>query len=112
MPMFAGPVALLAPEDADAFLAGAIQRRAARLTIDGKGGKRPAFNVVGRLDCGKGRWLAISTPRLGWFGCAAERGPGVTAWLALTSWARDAFANTDHPSSTRRVAKPCVRIRI
>src|SRR3546814_4054840 len=81
MPMFAGPVALLAPEDADAFLAGAMQRRAARLTIDGKGGKRPAFNVVGRLDRGKGRWLAISTPRSGWFGCAAERGPGVAAWL-------------------------------
>src|SRR3546814_20887251 len=76
MPMFAGPVALLAPEDADAFLAGAMQRRAARLTLDGKGGKRPAFNVVGRLDRGKGRWLAISQPRSGWFGCAAERESG------------------------------------
>src|SRR3546814_17847374 len=63
MPMFAGPVALLAPEDADAFLAGAMQRRAARLTIDGKACKRPAFNVVGRLAPGQGRWLAIPTPR-------------------------------------------------
>jgi len=82
-PMFSGPVALLAPEAAGSFLAGAFERREATLVLDGQGGRRPAFNFVGRLDRGKGRWLAISTPRSGWFGCAAERGPGVAVWLHL-----------------------------
>lgn len=82
-PMFSGPVALLAPDAAAPFLAAAFQRGEARLVLDGQGGRRPAFNFVGRLDRGKGRWLAISTPRSGWFGCAAERGPGVAVWLHL-----------------------------
>lgn len=86
-PMFAGPVALLAPESAQPFLAAAIERREARLTLEGQGGLRPAFNFVGRIDRGKGRWLAVSTPRSGWFTCAAERGPGVAAWLELARWA-------------------------
>jgi hypothetical protein len=93
-PMFAGPVALLAPDRAKDFLAAAMTRSTARLTIDGTGGTRAAFNFVGRLDRGKARWLAISTPRSGWFGCAAERGPGVAAWLALARWA--ATALPDH----------------
>ncbi|HMN52737.1 MAG TPA: hypothetical protein PKC32_00945 [Sphingopyxis sp.] len=94
-PMFAGPVALIAPEDADPFLAAAMQGGGARLTIDGRGGTRPAFNFVGRIDRGKGRWLAISTPRSGWFGCAAERGPGVAAWLDLARWAPKALPDHD-----------------
>jgi hypothetical protein len=94
-PMFAGPVALLAPESAAPFLAGALQRREARLTIEGSGGVRPAFNFVGRVDRGKGRWLVVSTPRSGWFTCAAERGPGVAAWLNLARWAPAAFPDHD-----------------
>lgn len=94
-PMFSGPVALLAPEHAAPFLAGALQGKPARLTIDGEGGRRPAFNLVGRIDRGKGRWLAISTPRSGWFGCAAERGPGVAAWLDLARWAPNALRDFD-----------------
>ncbi|MNE07783.1 hypothetical protein D3C80_1004140 [compost metagenome] len=94
-PMFDGPVALLAPEDAGDFLTGAITRQEARLTLDGAGGHRQAFNFVGRLDRGKGRWLAISTPRSGWFTCAAERGPGVAAWLALARWAAEAMKDHD-----------------
>ncbi len=94
-PMFAGPVALIAPEAADVFLAGAYDRAGARLTIDGQGGRRPAFNFVGRMDRGKGRWLAISTPRSGWFTCAAERGPGVAAWLDLARWAPAALPDHD-----------------
>jgi hypothetical protein len=85
----------LAPENAGAFLAAAFQRGEARLTIDGEGGRRPAFNFVGRIDRGKGRWLAISTPRSGWFGCAAERGPGVAAWLDLARWAPAALPDHD-----------------
>lgn len=86
-PMFAGPVALLAPEDARPFLAAAIANAPATLILDGEGGRRPAFNFVGRIDRGAGRWLAVSTPRSGWFTCAGERGPGVAAWLWLARWA-------------------------
>jgi hypothetical protein len=86
-PMFAGPVALLAPEDAQPFLAAAIRRDRATLTTTGNGGHRPAFNLIGRLDRGKPHWLAISTPRSGWDICAGERGGGVAAWLWLARWA-------------------------
>lgn len=82
-PMFTGPVGLLAPEDAAAFLDAAMTRTAARVTLTGTGGRRPAFNIIGRMDRGMGRWLTISTPRSGWFGCAGERGGGIAAWLDL-----------------------------
>lgn len=94
-PMFAGPVALLAPEQAQPLLTAAIERREARLVLEGQGGRRPAFNFVGRLDRGRGRWLAISTPRSGWFTCAAERGPGVACWLDLARWAPKALPGFD-----------------
>ena len=81
--MFAGPVGLLAPEDAAAFLEAAIKQTTATVTLTGKGGRRPAFNIIGRMDRGKGRWLVVSTPRSGWFGCAGERGGGIAAWLDL-----------------------------
>lgn len=86
-PMFAGPVALLAPEDARPFLGAALHRTPATLTVEGKGGRRPAFNFVGRIDRGAPGWLVVSTPRSGWFGCAGERGPGIAAWLWLARWA-------------------------
>lgn len=86
-PMFKGPVALLAPEDADPFMAAALTNEMANLIIDGKVGTRPAFNFVGKLDRNKKQWIAISTPRSGWFTCAAERGPGVAAWLDIARWA-------------------------
>jgi hypothetical protein len=94
-PMFAGPVALLAPAQAADLLADAWLRREATLVIDGSGGRRPAFNFVGRINRGKGRWLAVSTPRSGWFTCAAERGPGVAAWLDLARWAPAALPDHD-----------------
>lgn len=86
-PMFKGPVALLAPNEANPFFAAAMRKENATLYMTGKGGRRPAFNMVGRLDRGKGRWLVVSTPRSGWFGCAGERGPGIAAWLHLVRWA-------------------------
>jgi hypothetical protein len=86
-PMFGGPVALLAPENAAHFLAAAMRRAPATMIVRGTGGRRPAFNFVGRIDRGKPRWLVVSTPRSGWYGCAGERGPGVAAWLWLARWA-------------------------
>lgn len=86
-PMFAGPVALLAPENAAPFLAAAMRGERATLHVTGRGGRRPAFNLIGRIDRGRGRWLVVSTPRSGWFACAGERGGGVAAWLSLARWA-------------------------
>jgi hypothetical protein len=82
-PMFDRPVAVLAPEALGRFR-GAGE---ATLVIDGAGGRRPAFNLVGRIDRGNGRWLVTSTPRSGWTIAAGERGAGVAAWLALARWA-------------------------
>ncbi|HET6524712.1 hypothetical protein [Sphingopyxis sp.] len=82
-PIFAGPVGLLAPAEAAPFFAAAMRREAARVTLAGRGGRRAAFNLIGRLDRSKGRWITVSTPRSGWFGCAGERGGGIAAWLDL-----------------------------
>jgi hypothetical protein len=89
-PMFGGPVALLAPENAGPFLAAAMSRTPATMIVRGTGGRRPAFNFVGRIDRGKPRWLVVSTPRSGWYVCAGERGPGIAAWLWLARWASQA----------------------
>jgi hypothetical protein len=93
--MFPGPVGLLAPTDAAPFLAAAMRHETATVTLAGKSGRRPAFNLIGRIDRGKGRWLVVSTPRSGWFGCAGERGGGIAAWLDLARWAPAAFPDHD-----------------
>lgn len=94
-PMFAGPVGLLAPADAAPFLAAAIDHTPATVTLTGKGGRRPAFNLIGRIDRGKGRWIVVSTPRSGWFGCAGERGGGIAAWLHLARGAAKLLPDHD-----------------
>ncbi|MFC4726220.1 twin-arginine translocation signal domain-containing protein [Glycocaulis abyssi] len=85
-PLYSRPVALLAPQDAAPFLAAAMEGRAVTLIVTGRGGRRRAFNLVGRLDRGRGRWLVVSTPRSGWFTCAGERGGGIAAWLHFARW--------------------------
>lgn len=95
MPLFDRPVATLAPRDAAPFFAAAEAGGTARLTIDGRGGRRPATNLIARRDCKQGRWLIVSTPRSGWFGCAGERGGGVAAWLGLARWAVGALPHHD-----------------
>ena len=86
-PLADRPVALLAPRDAAPVLAAAEAGRPARLTVTGQGGRRSAFNLVGRLERGAGRWLVVSTPRSGWGVCAGERGGGVAVWRLLAAWA-------------------------
>lgn len=86
-PLFAGPVALLAPVDARPFLTAAARGERVTLHLAGRAGRRPAFNLIGRIDRGTGRWLVVSTPRSGWFGCAGERGGGIAAWLMIARWA-------------------------
>lgn len=94
-PLYQIPMALLAPEDAAPFFAAAMSGANAALTLTGKGGRRQAFNLVGKLDRRKGRWLVVSTPRSGWFTCAGERGGGVAAWLQIARWARRAAPDHD-----------------
>ncbi len=89
------PVAIMAPRLARPALLAAANGKQATFHIGGQGGTRPAFNLIGRIDRGKGRWLIASTPRSGWFACAGERGPGVTAWLALARWAAVALPEHD-----------------
>jgi len=86
-PMFAGPVGLLAPDEAPPFRNAALSGSTVTVVIDGNGGRRETFNFIARLDRGKPQWLAVSTPRSGWTICAGERGPGVAAWLWLARWA-------------------------
>jgi hypothetical protein len=84
-PGFQRPVAILAPKDAAAFVAAAGSRDAT-LTVDADSGRRSAFNLIARLDRGAAKTLIITTPRSGWFTCAAERGAGVAIWLSLAHW--------------------------
>ena len=90
-PMFSVPVGVLAPEQAQPFLLGAMRGATASFYLVGEGGRRDAYNFVGHLDRGQPKWIIVSTPRSGWFTCAAERGPGVAIWLALARWAPSAF---------------------
>ncbi len=82
-PGFQKPVVLLAPKDAAPFIAAAKAGGTATLTVDADSGKRPAYNLIARLDRGAAKTLIVSTPRSGWFTCAAERGSGLAVWLWL-----------------------------
>jgi hypothetical protein len=85
-------VAILAPKDAEPFLAAAQAGRAGTLTVDGRGGHRQAFNLIAHLDRKAAQTVILSTPRSGWFTCAAERGSGLAVWLWLAHW----LARTNH----------------
>lgn len=82
-PGYPKPIAVLAPRDAGPFLAAAAKGETATLTLDGAGGKRPAFNLIARLDRKAAKTVIVTTPRSGWFTCAAERGSGLAVWLDL-----------------------------
>ncbi|RPI61846.1 MAG: hypothetical protein EHM50_05000, partial [Lysobacterales bacterium] len=84
------PTAVLAPKHADAFVAAARAAAQATLVVDGDAAHRPCKNIVGRLERGP-RWIAISTPRSGWYDCVAERGTGTAVFLDLADWAASRF---------------------
>ena len=77
------PIAILAPRDAAPILTAAREGRPGTLVVDGQGGSRTTFNVIARLDRQAAKTLVLSTPRSGWFACAAERGSGLAVWLWL-----------------------------
>jgi len=84
------PMAILAPKDAAPLVDAARAEATATLVLDGEATHRPCPNIVGRIERGD-RWLAISTPRSGWYGCVAERGTGTAAFLELADWVVDRF---------------------
>jgi len=84
------PTAVLAPKVAEPFVTAARAATEATLIVDGDATHRPCANVVGRAVRGA-RWLGISTPRSGWFGCVAERGTGTAVFLELADWALGRF---------------------
>jgi hypothetical protein len=85
-PFVAVPAAVLAPKNAAPFVAAARAGATATLVLDGEATHRPSPNVVARLTRGE-RWVVISTPRSGWFGCVGERGTGTAVFLELADWA-------------------------
>jgi hypothetical protein len=64
----------------------------ATLVIDGEMTKRNSQNVIARIERGD-KWIAISTPRSGWFHCVGERGTGTAVFLGLAEWAVERFPN-------------------
>jgi hypothetical protein len=90
--VYPGPVGVMGPAGL-ATLLKARDGSPARLQLTGRSGMRTAFNVVAE-KAGRGRRIAVSTPRSGWGVCAGERGPGVAAFLALAAWLAERGAAT------------------
>lgn len=84
------PMAILAPRQAEPFVTAARAGAEATMIVDGDATHRPSINLVGRLERSD-RWLAISTPRSGWFDCVGERGTGTAVFLELADWAARRF---------------------
>jgi hypothetical protein len=84
------PAAVVAPKRASALVDAARSQADATLVLDGDATHRPCRNIVARMERGA-RWIAISTPRSGWYGCVGERGTGTAAFLELADWAPRRF---------------------
>ena len=79
------PFAILAPKRAEMVVGAARAGVNASLIIDGEATQRPCKNVVGKLERGP-KWIAMSTPRSGWYHSVAERGTGQAAFLEIAAW--------------------------
>lgn len=90
------PVILVAPKDRP--LLDAAQQSGRPVSVSVQGAWRRDVrgrNVVARLDRGKGRWLAISTPVTSWFTSSCERGPGIAGFLAMARLAATRWPDVD-----------------
>ena len=84
------PLAILAPSLAAPVLAAARTNAVATLVLYGTATPKPCKNIVAKLSRGP-KWIAMSTPRSGWFDCVAERGTGQAAFLEIAAWLVRAF---------------------
>ena len=89
-PVLPLPVGLLAPKNSAHFQEAAADGAEATLILDAQLTRRMSRNVIGRIERGN-RWIAISTPRSGWFQCVGERGTGTSVFLELAAWAARQF---------------------
>jgi hypothetical protein len=87
------PVVLVAAKDSAKLAAFAARQQIVRLYVDGEYKDVKGKNVYGAIGKG-GKYVVISTPISGWFGCGGERGPGIAVWLELARWA--ATLKTDY----------------
>ncbi len=90
------PVILVAPKDLPLLERAQQAGQAVSVSVRGTWRRAvPGRNVVGRLDRGKGRWLAISTPVTSWFTSSCERGPGIAGFLAMARLAQARWPDVD-----------------
>ncbi|MPZ32915.1 MAG: hypothetical protein GEV13_18315 [Rhodospirillales bacterium] len=90
------PAILVAPKDRSLLDQARHSGRPVSVSVLGTWRRdAPGRNVVGRLDRGKGRWLAISTPVTSWFTSSCERGPGIAGFLAMARLARTRWPDVD-----------------
>jgi hypothetical protein len=79
------PVVLVSPNDLSKLTELAEnQFNLGELTIKGHSTTVEGINVIGEKP-GVGQKLVLSTPLTGWFGCGAERGPGIALWLRMAA---------------------------
>ncbi len=83
------PALFVAPKDDAELRKAAWAGAEVQMTIHGKDRRDEdavlAYNVVARIERGP-RWIVVTTPISGWFGCGGERGPGVALFLGLARW--------------------------
>jgi hypothetical protein len=91
-PFIPVPMAIVAPKLADPIVAAARAGATATLTLDGDATHRPSKNIIATLERGE-RWVGLSTPRTGWFGCVGERGTGTAVFLEMASWLVKTYPN-------------------
>jgi len=90
------PVILVAPKDRPLLDHARQSGRTVSVSVQGAWQRDvPGRNVVARLDRGKGRWLAISTPVTSWFTSSCERGPGIAGFLAMARLAKTRWLDVD-----------------
>ena len=89
-PVLPLPVGILAPKKSAPFQQAAADGTEATLILDAEMTRRKSQNVIGRIERGN-RWIAISTPRSGWFQCVGERGTGTSVFLELAAWTAKQF---------------------
>jgi hypothetical protein len=84
------PTAILAPKLSAPFVEAARAGATATLTLDGDAAHRPCRNIIAELNRSD-RWIVLTTPRTGWFGCVGERGTGTAVFLELAAWLSTTF---------------------
>ncbi|MBM3646533.1 MAG: hypothetical protein FJX11_01950 [Alphaproteobacteria bacterium] len=90
------PVILVAPKDRGLLDSARQAGRPVSVSVEGALRQQvPGDNVVGRLNRGSGRWLAVSTPVTSWFTSTCERGPGIAGFLATARLAHKRWPDVD-----------------